>query len=413
MEAETIVEEKAFSPDFAAFEASHPGAPVWLGELRRKAFARFTELGFPTARVEAWRYTSVRPIVETAWTPAGRARQPIPPPPGEGVLVCDLRETIARHPEKLQPLLGRVAGFEKSAFAALNTALFEDGVFIEIAKGAVVDVPIELVFESAGVDVPEVAYPRVLVVAGENSEATIIETWTGRGGRPYVTNAVTEIAVGSGAQLTHVKIQREDEAAFHVQAIAARVGRSARFTSHNVALGAALARTDLDVLLAEEGAECELNGLFLGGGTQHLDNHTVIDHAKPHGTSRQLYKGIMDGRARGVFHGTVIVRPLAQKTDAIQTNKNLLLSREALVNSTPALQILADDVKCKHGSTTGQLDDAAVFYLRSRGIGEAEARAILTWAFASDVVSRIRVLPVRAAVQAALSERLPSPPEAL
>jgi Fe-S cluster assembly protein SufD len=406
---EAIAEERAFAPDFAALEAGHPGAPSWLGELRRGAFARFSSLGFPTTKVEAWRYTSVRPIVETAWTLAGRAPSFAK---GEGVLVCDLREAIASHPEKLQPFLGTIAGLEKSAFAALNTAFFEDGVFVEIAKGAVVAEPIELIFEASGAEVPEVSYPRVLVVAGERSQATVVETWTGRGGRPYFTNAVTEIAVGGGALLEHVKVQREDEAAFHIQTIAARVGRSSRFTSGNVALGAALARTDLDVLLAEEGAECELNGLFVGSGHQHLDNHTVIDHAKPHGVSRELYKGIMDGRARGVFHGTVIVRPGAQKTDAIQTNKNLLLSKEALVNSTPALQILADDVKCKHGSTTGQLDAATLFYLRSRGIGEAEARALLTWAFASDVVGRIHVPSVRAAVEKALGARLPSPPEA-
>jgi Fe-S cluster assembly protein SufD len=404
-----VAEERGFAPDFAAFEARHPGAPSWLGELRRGAFARFSSLGFPTTKVEAWRYTSVRPIVETAWTLAGRAPSFAK---GEGVLVCDLREAIASHPEKLRPFIGTIAGFEKSAFAALNTAFFEDGVFVEIAKEAVVAEPIELIFEASGAEVPEVSYPRVLVVAGERSQATVIETWTGRGGRPYFTNAVTEIALGGGALLEHVKVQREDEAAFHIQTIAARVGRSSRFTSHNVALGAALARTDLDVLLAEEGAECELNGLFLGSGHQHLDNHTVIDHAKPHGVSRELYKGIMDGWARGVFHGMVIVRPGAQKTDAIQTNKNLLLSKEALVNSTPALQILADDVKCKHGSTTGQLDAATLFYLRSRGIGEVEARALLTWAFASDVVGRIHVPSVRAVVEKALGARLPSPPEA-
>src|SRR6266508_793703 len=412
MEAEAVAEEKAFAPDFAAFEAGHPADPAWLAELRRNAFARFAQLGFPTARVEAWRYTSVRPIVETAWTPAERAPRPVPLPPGDGVLVTSLRDAIARDPEKLHPHLAKLAGFEKSAFTALNTAFFEGGVLVEIERGAIVDRPIELFFESAGSEAPPVYSPRILVLAGESSQATVVETWTGPGRRPYFMNAVTEIAVGDGAVLQHVKVQREDEASFHVQAIAVRQGRSSRFTSHNVALGAALARTDLDVLLAEEGAECELNGLFLGAGTQHLDNHTVIDHAKPHGVSRELYKGIMDGKARGVFHGTVVVRPGTQKTDAMQTNKNLLLSKEALVNSTPALQILADDVKCKHGSTTGQLDAASLFYLRSRGIGEAEARALLTWAFASDVVSRIPVPAARAAVEAALSARLPSPPEA-
>jgi Fe-S cluster assembly protein SufD len=406
-----VAEEKAFAPDFAAFEAEHPGGPGWLLELRRHASARFAQLGFPNTKVEAWRYTSVRPILEKSWTLATRAPHITPPPRGQGVVVTSIHEAITRNPKKLERFLGKVASFETSAFAALNTAFFEDGIFIEIAKGAVIAEPIELVFDALGVDVPEVSYPRVLVVAGEKSQATIVESWTGRGGRPYFTNAVTEIVAGDGAVLQHIKVQREDTAAFHVQAIAAQVGRSARFTSHNIALGAAIARTDIDVLLAEEGAECELNGLFLGSGRQHIDNHTVIDHAKPHGVSRELYKGIMDGQSRGIFHGLVIVRPGAQKTDAIQTNKNLLLSKEALVNSTPALQILADDVKCKHGSTTGQIDEAALFYLRSRGIGEADARALMTWAFASDVVLRIPVPSVRAAVQAVLGARLPSTPE--
>ena len=407
-----VAEERAFAPDFAAFEAEHPGGPGWLRQLRRDAFARFSELGFPTPKLEAWRFTGVRPIVETVWTRAV----------GAGLVSARLRpeglpqgvrarRLIDALPDAEQ-YLSKIAGFEKNAFAALNTAFFQDGLFVEIAKGAVVREPIEIAFEAAGAGVPGISYPRVLIVAGENSQATVVETWTGRGGGPYFNDAVTEIAADSGALLTHVKLQREDEAAYHVQTIAAQVGRSARFTSHNVALGAALARTDIDVLLAEEGADCELNGLFLGSGRQHLDNHTVVDHAKPHGTSRQLYKGILDGRARGVFHGTVIVRPGAQKTDAMQNNKNLLLSKEALVNSTPALQILADDVKCKHGSTTGQLDAAALFYLRSRGIGEAEARTLLTWAFASDVVGRIQVPSVQAAVEAVLGARLPSSPEA-
>lgn len=411
MEAEAVAQEQTFAPDFAAFASARPGGPGWLGALRRRAFARFTELGFPTTKTEAWRFTSVRPIVETSWTLTGRAPH-TRPVRSEGVSLSDLRQVIARDPEKIERYLGQIAGFEKNAFTALNTAFFEDGVLIEIAKGAVVTEPIEIAFEATGAAVPEVSYPRILVVAGESSQATVVESWTGRGSRPYFSNAVTEIVVGDNAILRHVKVQREDLAAFHVQSIAARVGRSSRFTSDNVALGAALARTDIDVLLAEEGAECELNGLFLGSGNQHLDNHTVIDHAKPHGVSRELYKGIMDGKARGVFHGLVLVRQGAQKTDAIQTNKNLLLSKEALVNSTPALTILADDVKCKHGSTTGQLDAAALFYLRSRGIGEAEARALLTWAFASDVVKRIQVPSVRAALEAALGSRLPSPPEA-
>ena len=245
----------------------------------------------------------MRPIVERSWTLATRAPHLTPPPRGRGVAVMSLQDAILRHPERIEPLLGAIAGPETGAFTSLNTAFFEDGVFIEIEKGAVITEPIDLVFDAAAAEIPEVAYPRVLVAAGEGSQATIVESWTGRGGRPYFSNAVTEIAVGDGAVIQHFKVQREDTAAFHVQQIAARVGRSARLTSHNIALGGALARTDLDVLLAEEGAECELNGLYLASGSQHIDNHTVIDHAKPHGTSRELYKGVLDGRSRGVFHG--------------------------------------------------------------------------------------------------------------
>jgi Fe-S cluster assembly protein SufD len=237
----------------------------------------------------------------------------------------------------------------------------------------------------------------------------LIETYLGAGsaGSSYWTNAVTEILVRDGALVEHTKMQQESLSGFHLQTISVMQERASRFTSHDIAFGAALARTDLAVRFDGEGGECTLNGLFVGAGTQLLDTHTLIDHAKPHCSSRELYKGILDDKSRGVFHGTILVRPDAQKTDAIQTNKNLLLSREALVDSTPALEIFADDVKCKHGSTIGQLDPTALFYLRSRGIGESDARALLTWAFAEDVARRISVPEVRAAVETALAGRLP------
>ena len=298
---------------------------------------------------------------------------------------------------EIEPHLARIARFEHSAFTSLNTAFLEDGVVLEIRAGAAIADPIELVFEAPAASSPEIAYPRVLILAGEGSQASIVERYTGAG-RSF-TNAVTEIVLADGALLDHYKLQQESNVACHVHTIAARQGRSSRFTSHNIAFGGALARTDVHVVLDAEGAEAALNGLFVGKGAQHIDNHTVIDHAKPHGVSRELYKGIMDGASRGIFHGTIIVRPDAQKTDALQTNKNLLLSREALVNSTPALEIFADDVKCRHGSTTGQLDAAALFYLRARGIGEDEARALLTYAFAADVADRIRIPSIRQAVE--------------
>jgi Fe-S cluster assembly protein SufD len=250
----------------------------------------------------------------------------------------------------------------------------------------------------------------VLLVAGQNSQATIVESYGGPAGATYFTNAVTEILLEEGAGLEHYRLQRESTNAYHVGTLAVRQGRATRFASHALSLGAALGRLDIRQAFAGEGGECALNGLFLGSDTQHTDTHTWIDHAAPHCTTRELYKGIVDDRARGVFVGRILVRPGAQKTDAVQTNKNLILSRDALVDSLPQLEILADDVKCKHGSTTGQLDPLALFYLQSRGIGEKAARALLTYAFASDVVQRVRVEAIRTRLTEILQRRLPGAP---
>jgi len=404
---EAVAAERGFVPNFAEFEANRAGEPPWLAERRHAGAACFERMGFPTPRVEAWRYTGVGPIVAVPWSLARTGQgQPalVNATLPAGVRVARLKDLQAREPELLQGRLSRIAGFESNAFTALNAAFFEDGLYVEIAPGAVVEEPIEIVLRSAGASEPAVSYPRCLIVAGPRSQASVVERYAGEGS--YFQNAVTEIFVEDGAVLSHDKLQQEDTSAFHVQTIAVRQGRASHFTSRNLALGAALARTDIRVELAGEGAECVLDGLFLGSGTQHLDSHTTIDHATPHGVSREIYKGILDGKARGVFHGDIIVRPDAQKTDAMQTNKNLLLSKEALVNSTPALEIFADDVKCKHGSTIGQLDAGALFYLRSRGIGESEARRLLMYAFASDVVDRIRIPSVREAVASAMGLRL-------
>ena len=411
------------------------GEPEWLASLRREAFARFTALGFPTTKDEEWKYTGVGPITRVPFRPANERRRlqqaPLPEtlPGGEGFVLVNgrysaelsraglrpvvrsLREALLEEPELLEPHLARHASFEKSAFTALNTAFLEDGAFVRIPRGTILEEPIHLIFFSEDGAGPAVSHPRNLILAEPNSQARIIETYVGEGAS-YFTNSVTEVICGDGAVLEHYKLQRESLAAFHVQTVGAAQERGSNFVSHNVCLGAALARTDINVLFKAEGSECTLNGLFLAGGSQHVDNHTLIDHAKPHCTSRELYKGILDGRARGVFHGKIIVRPDAQKTDALQTNKNLLLSREALVNSTPALEILADDVKCRHGSTIGQLDANSLFYLRSRGIGEQEARALLTYGFAADLANRIRIPWIREELEAFLGLRLPQPTEA-
>jgi Fe-S cluster assembly protein SufD len=432
----------------AAFEEKRlDGEPEWLCALRRDAFARFTALGFPTTKNEAWKYTSVAPIAKTPFRLADgvgrldRAPHPLPLPGlsaeahsakvgGEGArivfingryapqlsrgafgtaVVVSLREALEDDSKAVQPHLGKTASFERDAFTALNTAFLEDGAFVVIPRGSIVSEPVHLLFLSAGDGEPVVSHPRNLIVAESNSQARIVETYMGDG--TYFTNAVTEVVCGDGAVLEHYKLQREGASALHVQTLAVAQGRASRFDSHNLCLGAALARTDIDVLFQAEGGECALNGLFVTAGSQHVDNHTLIDHARPHCTSRELYKGILDGRSRGVFHGKIIVRPDAQKTDAIQTNKNLLLSREALVNSTPALEILADDVKCRHGSTIGQLDAAALFYLRARGIGEEDARSMLTYGFAADLASRIRVPWVREEIEGFLAGRLARPSE--
>ncbi|MDQ6893982.1 MAG: Fe-S cluster assembly protein SufD [Acidobacteriota bacterium] len=425
----------------AAFEEIAGGARAraeapWIRKLRSDAFTRFQELGFPAPDDEAWKYTSVTPITRTEWRiappePRGHRSPTIPLDLSasmrlvfvngrlsmelssdlgalpDGVELASMAAVLRDHPDWLQPFLGRCASSEKSALTAWNTAFFEDGAFVRIRRDAALREPVELVFvaESEPGAGPFVSHLRNLIVADPHSEASVVETYVGDG--LSLTNAVTEIALETGSSLHHYKVQRESLQAVHLQTIAATASPSSRYTSHNVALGSSLARTEIGVVLDGAGAECELNGLFVGGGSQHLDTHTTIDHAKPHGSSRELYKGILDGRARGVFHGTILVRKDAQKTDAMQTNRNLLLSKEALVNSTPALEIFADDVKCRHGSTIGQLDEAAMFYLLSRGIGEEDARAILTWAFAEDVVRRIRIPQIRAGVEAALGLRLP------
>jgi len=393
--------ETAFVPRPPATAGEAP----WLAALRRRAFARFEATGFPTAHDEEWRFTGLQPITSTAWTPVA-GRTVIGPLPD-----CVRRLSVSEAGSEIEAALGSLVALEKNAFTALNASFFQDAVVLEIAKGAVVREPLAVTFAAPeGTAVAQ--YPRLLVLARERSQASLVQTFTGAGAGWSLTDAVTEISLSDGAVLEHTLVQRESEEARHVHAVGTRVGRGAVYTSHNLALGASLARTDLDVVLDAEGAECALYGLFVGRGSQHLDTHTTIDHAKPRGTSRELYKGILDGSARGVFHGKILVRPDAQKTDAIQTNKNLLLSRDALVNSTPALEILADDVKCKHGSTTGQLDAAALFYLQSRGIGAAEARALLTWAFAADVVERIPVPSVRQDVERELGRRLSGPGEA-
>jgi Fe-S cluster assembly protein SufD len=420
----------------AEYEAVRPRQrrePAWLGTRRAGAMDRFQALGFPTTRDEEWRFTSVAPIANTGFV---RPPDPVILPHRQaidpfrlrgalaevvfvdgrhvpelshtdalpaGVRVEPLAAALAADPDALEEYLARLASFERQAFTALNTALFADGLVLRVPAATVLAAPIHLLFvSSASGHEPVMTHPRVLAMIGENSQAALVESYAGPPDGRYFTNAVTEIALADHALTEHYKLQREGSGASHVGAMHVRIGRNAHFTSHSVSLGGMLARNDVAILLDGEGAECTLNGLYAGGGVQLLDNHTTIDHARPHCSSRELYKGILADRARGVFNGRIVVRAGAEKTDARQTNRALLLSAEAQVNTNPQLEIFASDVRCTHGAAIGQLDDEAVFYLRSRGLGEAEAKALLVRAFADDVLGRMRLDAARTGVQADL-----------
>jgi Fe-S cluster assembly protein SufD len=416
---QTLTGTDLYSAEFDRTGTSLPG----FAELRNRAIKRLRALGFPTGREEAWRFTDTTPVAETAFRPAGGTANPaqfaglakgplrecqvafvdgrfaptftaLPAGVEAGSLGAILRE----NPGRLERHLGRLAPFEDHAFAALNTAFFSDGAFVRIGRGAVVDRPIHLLFLSSFHGEPYVTHPRVLVEAEEGSRATIVISFLGPAGGAYFTNAVTELDLGDGAALDVVKVQRESRTAFHFDSVGVRQGRGAVLAHHSISLGGRLARNDISTVLAGEGAECSLFGLYEVSGGQLADHHTSIDHAAPNATSRELYKGILDGRGRAVFDGGIVVRPLAQKTNAVQTNKNLLLSKEALVHTKPQLEIFANDVKCKHGATIGQLDQDMLFYMRSRGIGAEEARRLLIHAFASEIVDQVKVDDVRAQV---------------
>jgi Fe-S cluster assembly protein SufD len=381
-------------------------------------------LGFPTTHDEEWRFTNVAPIARTTFVPGEPPAGPYFKSPGHvlsflnghyqpelssappGIEAFSLAEVLRDRPEYAEPHLARYAGFNNHAFVALNTASFEDGAFVRIAKGAVIDEPINLLFFSKSNGQPTVSHPRSLILAGADSQATVIESYAGMPSpSPYLTNPVTELVAGENAVIDHYKVQMESDRAFHMATMQIQLGRSANFRSHSIALGGALVRNDVNAVLSE-GCECTLNGLYLADGEQHIDNHTCIDHAKPHGTSHELYKGILSGKSSAVFNGKILVRKDAQKTDAKQTNKNLVLSEEAVINTKPELQIHADDVRCTHGATIGQLDAEGIFYLQSRGIGRAEARNLLIYAFARDIVDRIKVASLREQLEHVLVEKL-------
>lgn len=438
-EAAATDRRDAYVEDFESFRSQRPPAePGSVTELRRRAIERFAEIGFPTLRQEAWRKTDVRPVSRGTFV---RATGPSPVPDKalaphlfdgahrlvfvdgflsrelsdaeglpEGVYAGSLADALANEPERLEPWLGRYALFGDHPFVALNTAFFADGTFLHVPRGTVVETPIHLLYlstVSADEEGATVSYPRNLFVAGEASQATVVETYAAFGAGHYFNCPVTEVVAEQAAVLDHYKVQHEARESFHLATLQVHLGRDANFFSHSISAGGAITRNDVNAWLGGTGIECTLNGLYMVNGTQLVDNHMRVDHAEPHCNSYELYKGVLDDKARAVFNGLIHVHPDAQKTDAKQSNRNLLLSRGSLASSNPQLEIFADDVKCTHGSTTGQLDPEAVFYLRSRGISEEAARSLLTYAFASDIVGRIKVEPVRQDLERFLFERLP------
>ena len=426
--------------DFASLEEEfYASEPAWLRALRQRALDRFREVGFPSLKEELWRHTSVAPIARQRFLPAARLEgdgvspdrvrparfsqfegselvfvnghyaarlstlKDLPP----GVRVGSLAKMLAWDAKAVEPFLGRYAKVDANPFVALNTAFLQDGAFVDVPRGAAVEPPIHLLFVSTFHPAPVVSYPRNLIIVGEGAHATITESYVGLDEGVYFTNPVTEAVVGPAGRLDHYKLQRESEKAFHVGALQVHQERNSVVADNSLSFGGALVRNDVKTWFSGEGAEVALYGLYAAHGTQHMDSHTLIDHAAPACTSRELYKGILDGHSRGVFYGNIVVHKDAQKTNAVQTNKNLLLSKDALADSIPGLQILANDVKCKHGSTTGQLDEAAIFYLRSRGIDTEAARAMLTYAFVREVVDQVKVAAMHAVLSIQLASRLP------
>lgn len=424
----------------AAFEQFEKRArwPSWVQALRQGGIARFAELGFPTVRHEEWKYTNVAPIAKLPFKPVaeysrdGLSSEALEqfsfggmpglrlvfvnghystefskvPAKADGLKAGSLAAALHTDADLIQQHLGRYARGTDNAFPALNTAFFQDGAFVRIPAGLVLEEPVHLLFLATTHEAGAAVQPRNLILAEKQSQATVIEHYVSLADAPYFTNAVTEMVLGDNAVVEHCKIQDESAEAFHIATIQAQQNRNSRVQSHSISIGARLARNNINLVLAGEGCDSILNGLYIVKGDQLVDHHTVADHTQPRCNSHEFYHGILDGKAHGVFNGKIFVRPGAQKTDAKQTNKNLLLSCDATVDTKPQLEIFADDVKCTHGATVGQLDDEAIFYLRSRGIGLDTARKMLVHAFASDIINRIKVAPVREALDRALFGRI-------
>jgi Fe-S cluster assembly protein SufD len=426
------------SPYLASLlQGQPPASPLtWLNELRANAVDRVGALTVPTTRDEDWRFTDISPLTKLSFHPALGAAQParsaaqvspaaieqwtIPEAAARlvfvdgiyapehsfnraGLTVENLATGASLHGAAVQTHLGRHSDFERNAFAAVNTAFLHDGALILVPRDRALAAPVHLLFIATRKNAA--SYPRCLVIAEAGSKITVIEDYVALQSEAYFTSAVTEIALAGNAEVHHVRVQRDSAEAFHFANCAVSLAQASRYHSVSIALGARISRHNLGVLLAAEGAECHLDGLALIGGQQLADSHTLIDHATPQGTSRQLHKCIVDGAARAVFNGNIMVRAGAQRTDSSQSSRNLLLSGKARVDTKPQLEIFADDVKCAHGATVGQLDVDEVFYLKSRGLSDTAARNLLTYAFGAEVIERIPVASLRNALEQTVMER--------
>ena len=422
--------------NFGEFEKRLNGGKENPIHLKRKAaLSNFSKLEFPTVRDEEWKYTSIAPLLKHNFVPGYEEKKVskayiksllfneaehslivfingrysaessdllnLP----KGVIAGSIAKEIENKNEVLFKHFGKYADPQTHIFTALSTAYTDDGAFIYVPAGKIVEEPIHIIFITDAGKEKILTQPRNLFVVGENSQVTIIEHYVGNDDEIYFTNSVTEIVAEKNAVVDHIKLQEESKKAFHIARMEVDQERSSNFSSHLISTGADLTRNDFNAKFNGEGGECTLNGLYLIGGTQLFDAHTLMDHAMPHCNSHEHYKGILDDKSRGVFNGKIIVRKDAQKTNAFQENNSILLSDEALVNTKPQLEIFADDVKCSHGATIGQMDDEAKFYLKSRGIGEESSNAILLHAFASDVITSIKIELVRNYIEKIITEK--------
>ena len=422
---------EAYRSDFDAQLAASSGEPSWLRSLRREAMSRFESDGFPTMKNEDWHFTNVAPLSEKTFNPArpgekvspevvarfthgqdwhtfvfvnGQLVNPDSAIPA-GLSVSTLADAIDDDNGLIQRHFAKLATPESGAFTALNAAFARDGVVIRVEADAVIEKPVHLLFIADPNAEDTAVHTRNLVFAERHSQCTLIETYVSVGSDVYFSNAVTEVYVADGARFGHYKLQSESRNAFHVGTAQVHQARGSRYESFSFATGARLSRTNVYTTLAGDAAEAILNGLYMVDGSQHVDHQTRIEHVAPNCPSHELYKGILDGASHGVFNGKVYVHPEAQKTDGKQSNNNLLLSDQARVDTKPQLEIFADDVKCTHGATVGRLDETALFYMRSRGIGMSQARRLLTYAFAADVLEKIELEPLKQSLEAQVLER--------